>query len=76
MSYCITKNFLCIIHTVEHNYISPSSTTTCFGPMCGPSSCCDLTYRTAIQDMWGVLLGPTLRAETCGCIHTALLGEI
>jgi len=22
----ITKNFLCITHTVEHNYISPSST--------------------------------------------------
>ena len=26
MSYCITNNFLCIIHTVEHNNISPSST--------------------------------------------------
>jgi hypothetical protein len=22
----ITKNYLCITHTVEHNYISPSST--------------------------------------------------
>ena len=22
----VTKNFLCITHTVEHNYISPSST--------------------------------------------------
>ena len=25
--------------------------------MCGPSSGCDLTYRAAIQDVWGVLLG-------------------
>jgi len=28
-------------------------TTTCFGPICGPSSACDLTYRAAIQDVWG-----------------------
>ena len=37
-----TKNF-CVLHNrVEHNYISSSSTTrtttTCFGPICGPSS--------------------------------------
>jgi hypothetical protein len=25
-SQILTKEFLCIIHTVEHNYISPSST--------------------------------------------------
>jgi len=25
--------------------------------MCGPSSGCNLTYRAAIQDVWGVLLG-------------------
>jgi len=31
--------------------------TTCFGTICGPSSGCDLNYRTAIQDVWGVLLG-------------------
>ena len=116
--------FLCITHTVEHNYISPSSTVciqlhvsaryvghfcvlhiqsntttfhpaveqvynymfrpymlaifvyytysrtqlyftqqcnryiiTCFGPICGPSSGCDLTYRASIKYMWGVLLG-------------------
>ena len=33
------------------------NTTTCFGPTCGPSSGCDLTYREAIQDVWGVLFG-------------------
>ena len=32
-------------------------TITCFGPICWPSSGCDLTYTTAIQDVWGVLLG-------------------
>ena len=56
------KRILCIPHTVEHNYISPSKqysrdTTTCFGTICGPSSGCDLTYRAAIQDVWGVLCG-------------------
>ena len=25
--------------------------------LCWPSSGCDLTYRAAIQDVWGVLLG-------------------
>jgi len=25
--------------------------------MCGPSSGCDLTYRGAIQDVWGVFEG-------------------
>jgi len=29
----------------------------CFGPICWSSSGCDLTYRAAIQDVWGVLLG-------------------
>jgi len=33
------------------------NTTTCFGPICGPSSGCDVTYRAAIQDVWVVLLG-------------------
>jgi len=56
------KEFSCITHTVEHNYISPNSTVgvctnTCFGPICWPSSGCDLTYRAAIRDVWGVLLG-------------------
>ena len=32
------------------------NTTTCFGPISGPFSGCDLAYRAAIQDMWGVLL--------------------
>ena len=29
-------------------------TTTCFGPICWPSSGCNLTYRAAVQDVWGV----------------------
>ena len=33
------------------------STTTCFDPISGPSSGCDLTYRAAIQDVWGVFEG-------------------
>ena len=33
------------------------NTTTCFSPICGPSSGCYLTYRAAIQHVWGVLLG-------------------
>ena len=28
-----------------------------FGPYMLPSSGCDLTYRAATQDVWGVLLG-------------------
>jgi len=44
--------------TVEHNYIAPSSTVGIqlhfFGSIYGPSSDCDLTYRAAIQDMWGI----------------------
>jgi len=41
------------------DYVSKFSryTTTCFGPICWPSSACDLTYRAAIQDVWDVLLG-------------------
>ena len=40
-----TLEILCIKLTVEHNYISLSTvgnTTTCFGPIGGPSSCCNL----------------------------------
>jgi len=51
---------LCITHTVEHNYISPSGTVGIqlhVSALCCPSSGCDLTYRAAIQDVWGVLLG-------------------
>jgi len=33
------------------------NTTTCFGPICRPSSGCGLTYRWAIQDVWGVFWG-------------------
>ena len=30
---------------------------TCFGPICWPSSGCNVTYRAALQDVWGVFLG-------------------
>jgi len=54
----ITKNF-CILHvqsntTILHLVVHSRNTTTCFGPICGPSTGCDLTYRAAIQDVWGV----------------------
>jgi len=50
---------LCITHTVEHNYTSPSSTV---GIQLHVSALYvghlqDLTYRAAIQDVWGVILG-------------------
>jgi len=39
--------------------------TTCFGPICGPYSGCDLTYRTVIQDecVFFRILGIGLREE-------------
>ena len=52
------KEFLCITHTVEHNYISPSSTV---GIQPHVSALhvdhiqVHLTYRSAVQDVWGVL---------------------
>ena len=56
----ITKNF-CVLHnTVEHNYISSSST---LGLQLHVSTLyvghlqVDLTFGAAIQDVWGVLLG-------------------
>jgi len=49
LNWCNNKEFLCITHTVEHSYI-------CFGPICGPSSGCDLTYRPAIQEYVGCSL--------------------
>ena len=49
---------LCITLTVEHNYISPSSTVGIqlhvLALYVGHLSGCDLTYRAAIQDVWGV----------------------
>ena len=70
ISFIVAKNF-CILHNgVEHNYISPSITLglqhTCFDPICGPSSGCDLTFGAATW-RW-----PTYRAETCSCIPTVL----
>jgi len=47
-----------ITRTVEHNYISPSSTVGkqlhVSAPYVGHLQGCDLTYRAAIQDVWGV----------------------
>jgi len=51
---------MCITHTVENNYISPSSTV---GMQLHVSALyvshfqVDLTYRAAVQNVWGVLLG-------------------
>ena len=59
--YALTKNF-CVLHnTVEHNYISPSSTVG-IQPHVSALYVDHLqvvikTYRAAIQDVWGVLLG-------------------
>jgi len=38
-------------------YTATLGATTCFGPICWPSSCCNLTYRAAIQDVWGAFGG-------------------
>jgi len=49
------------------------NTTTCFGPICGPSSGWDLSYRSVIQDVWGVWVGgerdlvSTVGTVTPGC---------
>ena len=55
------KEVLCITHTVEHNYISPSSTLGIqlhvSALYVGHLQVVILTYRAAIQDVWGVLLG-------------------
>ena len=51
----ITKNFLYYTYSRTQLYFTQQysrNTTTCFGPICGPSSGCDLTYRAAIQDVW------------------------
>ena len=51
----------CVLHVQSNStifYLKYSkNTTTCFGPICGPSSGCDLTYRAAIKDGWGVFEG-------------------
>ena len=55
----VTKNF-CVLHnTVEHNYISSSST---LGLQLHVSALCVghlqvVTFGAATQDVWGVLLG-------------------
>ena len=53
----ITKNFVYYKYNRTQLYFTQQYskyTTTCFGPICGPSSGCDLTYTAAIQDVWGV----------------------
>ena len=53
------NEFLCITHTVEHNYISPSNTVGIqlhvSALHVGHLQVVYLTYRAAIQDVWGVL---------------------
>ena len=56
----ITKNIVYYTYSQTQLYFTQqysSYTTTCFGPICGPSSGCDLIYGAAIQDVWGVFLG-------------------
>jgi len=54
----INKEY-CVLHvqsnTTIFHLVYSRNTTTCFDPIYGPISGCDLTYRTAIQDVWGVL---------------------
>jgi len=54
------KEFLCITHTFEHNYISPSSTVGTQPHVSalyvGHLQVVILTYRAVKQDVWGVLL--------------------
>jgi len=44
----------CIILSVEHN---SRNITTCFGPICGPSSGCDLTFQGPLYKKCGVFFG-------------------
>jgi len=58
--YKKTKNFVYYTYSRTQLYFTQQcsrNTTTCFGPICGPSSGWDSTYRSAIQDVWGVFLG-------------------
>jgi hypothetical protein len=54
-----TKNFVYYTYSRTQLYCPQQysrNTTTCFGPICGPASGGDSTYRAAIQDVWGVCL--------------------
>jgi len=54
------KLFVCYTYSRTQLYSTQQCnryTITCLGPKCWHSSDCDLTYRAAIQDVWGVLLG-------------------
>jgi len=57
----IRKDFFCVLHipsnTTIFHLVVQQVYSYVFRPLCGPSSGCDLTYRAAIQDVWGVLLG-------------------
>jgi len=53
-------------NVISHNTRVAAEGTQCrmnfqtcrsFGPICRPSSGCNLTYRAATQDVWGVILG-------------------
>ena len=59
---CNSKELGVLILTAEHNYIclyyyKEDIITTCFGPICGPSSGCDLDFWISYTGMRGALLG-------------------
>jgi len=57
---CLTKNFVYYTYSRTQLYFTQQysrNTTTCFGPICGLSSGCDITYRAAIQEVWVVFWG-------------------
>jgi len=56
-----SKQFGMLTLSVEHNYIcfyyKEFTTTTCFGPICGTSSGCGLTYSLGYTSMRVVVMG-------------------
>jgi len=88
-----SKELGVLILTVEHNYIclcyykKDIITMTCFGPICGLSSGCDLDFWISYTGMRGAFLGslggggeillyqwvPWSRAETCRCYNILLV---
>ena len=62
----ITKNFVYYTYSGTQLYFTQQysrNTTTCFGPIGGPSSGCDLTYKAAIKYVWVFLGGMGLGKE-------------
>jgi len=64
-----SKELVILIHTVEHNYTclyyyKEDIITTCFGPICGSFSGCDLYFWISYTGMRGESLG-SLGGEGC-----------